>query len=419
MEAEVGRFNYIVVGLGGHGSAAAAHLSTRQCEELHRGSVLGLEQFPRVSHNHGSSHGRSRIIRLAYFEDPRYVPLLRRSFELWKELAESRGDGEKLLTMTGGLMIGHPDSTVVKGTLRSVALHNLPHEVLSSAEIRRRFPAFQPPLDDEIIGILEEDAGYLVPELCVQAHCAVAEENGAELHYEEALVSWVLLEDGSGVRVTTNKAVYTADKIVLAVGAWAPEVYGKSLESSGGMRLHASRRVLYWFNPTTEAEEEGVDGLAQFRGIPVYIWDLGEGKGNFYGFPHQPGGQPGGVKVAMHYVSPTIQTECTPETIDRVVSDAEVETMRSVLKDRMPKLAGDLISTATCMYTNTPDEHFLIDWHPSSQQRVLLASACSGHGFKFCSVVGEIVSQLLVEGQTSHDISLFLLRKCRRLRRDA
>jgi len=317
--------------------------------------------------------------------------------------------------MTGGLMIGHPDSTVVKGTLRSVAEHNLPHEVLSSAEIRRRFPAFQPALDDEIIGILEEDAGYLVPELCVQAHCAAAERNGCRLNYEEALVSWDLLEDGSGVRVTTTKAVYVAGKIVLAVGAWAPEVYGKSLESSGGMRLHASRRVLYWFNPTTEGaegdeKEGGGDGLDQFREIPVYIWDLGEGKGNFYGFPHQPGGQPGGVKVAMHYVSPTIQTECTPDTIDRKVSDAEVEAMRGVLKDRMPRLAGDLITTETCMYTNTPDEHFLIDWHPISQQRVLLASPCSGHGFKFCSVVGEIVADLLVDGQTKHDISLFMYR---------
>jgi sarcosine oxidase len=400
------RFEHIVVGLGGHGSAAVAHLSKRSpgC-----GRVLGLEKYPQVSHKHGSSHGRSRIIRLAYFEDPRYVPLLQRSFELWRELMASQKCGA-LLTMTGGLMIGSHNSTVVKGTLRSVKEHNLPHEVLSAEEIRRRFPAFQPPLDGDTIGVLEKDAGYLVPELCVQAHCAVALENGAELRYEEALVSWELLEDRSGVRVVTTKAEYLADKIVLAVGAWAPEVYGKKLESRGGMRLHASRRVLYWFNPMTTDTNDEENALAQFKEIPVYIWDLGEGKGNFYGFPHQPGGAPGGVKVAMHYVSPLIQTECTPDTIDRKVAHAEVDAMRSVLKDRMPNLAGDLITTETCMYTNTPDEHFLIDWHPDTQDRVLLVSPCSGHGFKFCSVVGEIVADLLQHGTTTHDVSLFLYR---------
>ena len=393
-------YDCIVVGLGGHGSAAVAHLARRSGVR-----VLGLEKFPRASHSHGSSHGRSRIIRLAYFEDPRYVPLLRRSFELWRELSAQRRqkagreDEEPLLTMTGGLMIGMPDSIVVRGTLRSVKAHGLEHEVLSGAEIRRRFPAFQP--TDAEIGILEEDAGYLVPELCVEAHYEVAEDNGAVLKFDEPMESWALLPNGSGVSVKTAKgATYTARKIVLSVGAWAPAIYGDSV-AKHGIPLHASRRALFWLAPPAPT--------AVFDKIPVYIWDMGD-NGNFYGFPRQPGA-PGGVKVAMHFVGSSTQTECTPETVDRAVHSSEVEAIRSVLKTRMPELPGKVVASATCMYTNTPDDHFLVDWHPEAAGRVLLASPCSGHGFKFCSVMGEIIAEMLVDGNTRHDISLFGLRR--------
>jgi len=387
-------YDAIVVGLGGHGSAAVAHLAKRSVR------VLGLEKFERVSHSHGSSHGRSRIIRLAYFEDPRYVPLLRRSFELWRELSterqrkSGRQDEEPLLTMTGGLMIGLPDSIVVRGTLRSVRAHGLQHEVLSGAEIRRRFPAFQP--SDEEIGILEKDAGYLVPELCVEAHCEVAEDNGAVLKFEEPMVSWRLLPNG-GVAVTTSKGnTYSARKISLSVGAWAPAIYGETVAEQG-LPLHASRRALFWIEPRVPT--------VVFDKIPVYIWDMGS-KGNFYGFPKQAG-SPGGVKVAMHFVDSSTQTACTPETVDRTVHDREIAAMQQVLKSRMPELPGKLVAAATCMYTNTPDEHFLVDWHPQAKGKVLLVSPCSGHGFKFCSVMGEIVADLLCDGTTRHNISLF------------
>ena len=383
-------YDYIVVGLGGHGSAAIAHLSKRG------GTCLGLERFARESHSHGSSHGRSRIIRQAYFEAPQYVPLLKRAFELWRELqgsAASRPD-HPLLTMTGGLMIGMPDSVVVKGTLASVRTHKLPHQVLTAQQIRQRFPGFAP-RDDEI-GVLETEAGYLIPELCVQAHCAVAESHGAELRFAEPLISWSDDAETGGVAVQTGQGRYTARKIVLAVGAWAPELYGREID----VRLHAARRVLYWFSPRVATDV--------FDQQPVYIWDLGAA-GNFYGFPRQAG-PPGGVKVAMHYVDPSVQTECTPETVDRSVSAREEAAMRAVLKDRIPLLDGDLVATATCMYTNTPDEHFLIDWHPQCADKVLLASPCSGHGFKFCSVVGEIIADLLMDGATSHDIDFFRLK---------
>ena len=387
-------YDYIVVGLGGHGSAAAAHLAKRGFR------VLGLEKFARESHSHGSSHGRSRIIRSAYYEAPQYVPLLKRSFELWRELqasatATGNGDGEPLLTMTGGLMIGLPDSVVVQGTLASAREHNLPHRVLSAAEISQRFPGFS--LRSDEVGVLEDEAGFLVPELCVQAHCAQAEQHGAVLQYDEPLLSWA--EDdsagGGGVVVHTAKGSYTARKMVLAVGAWAPELYGKDI----ALPLQAARRVLYWLQPRVPT--------VAFDGAPVYIWDLGP-EGNFYGFPRQDG-PPGGVKVAMHCVSDVTEDACTPESIDRVVSPGEEAAMRAVLTGRMPLLAdGSLTATATCMYTNTPDEHFLIDWHPRCD-KVLLASPCSGHGFKFCAVVGEIVAELLIHGATRHDTKLFRL----------
>lgn len=386
-------YDVIVVGLGGHGSAAVAHLGRRSAR------VLGLEKFPRISHSHGSSHGRSRIIRLAYFEDPRYVPLLRRSFELWRELNSERqkrvGTGEEpLLTMTGGLMIGLPDSIVIKGTLRSVKEHSLPHEVLTGAEIRSRFPAFQP--SDEEIGVLEEDAGYLVPELCVETHFEVAEECGAVLKFEEPMQSWQLLPSGNGVSVTTANGTYTARRLVLSVGAWAPEIYGESV-AERGLPLHASRRPLFWVEPRIPTPI--------FDKIPVYIWDMGS-NGNFYGFPKQPGA-PGGVKVAMHFVDASANTACTPESIDRTVHSHEIEAMQRVLQTRMPQLPGKVVAAATCMYTNTPDDHFLIDWHPQAAGKVLLVSPCSGHGFKFCSVIGEIVAELSLDEKTRHDVSLF------------
>jgi len=270
--------------------------------------------------------------------------------------------------------------------------------VLSAAEIRRRFPAFQPA--DGEIGVLEEDAGYLVPELCVQAHCEAAEEHGALLRYDEPMESWALLPGGDGVSVTTACGnTFTARTIVLSVGAWAPAVYGESV-ASNGLPLHASRRALFWLEPNAPT--------AVFDRIPVYIWDMGK-HGNFYGFPKQPGA-PGGVKVAMHFVDASAQTECTPETVDRTVHPGEVAAMQGVLKTRMPQLGDSTLRVgATCMYTNTPDEHFLVDWHPQAQGRVLLASPCSGHGFKFCSVMGEIIADLLLDGNTRHDISLFRL----------
>jgi sarcosine oxidase len=353
----------IVIGLGGMGSAAAAHLAARGTH------VIGIERFT-PAHDHGSSHGRSRIIRQAYFEDAQYVPLLLRAYELWRELDPS------LLHLTGGLMIGAPDSDVVTGSLASARTYGLAHEVLDAAEIRRRFPVLTP--GDDVIALYEPMAGFVNPEECTLAHLAHATKHGAELHFEEAVTSWNAT--ANGVRVTTTRATYEADRLVIAPGAWAPELLAD---------LHVpftiERQGLFWFD------------AAGFDPFPIYIWEL-DRTVHFYGFPADAVG----VKVALYHGGDV----CTPETIDRSVRAEEVERIHAILSSRIPTLTGPLVDATTCMYTNTPDLHFVLGLHPS-HANVVVASPCSGHGYKFASVIGEILAGLAIDGATPHAIEAF------------
>ena len=371
-------YHTIIVGLGGMGSAAAYHLAARGEK------VLGIERFS-PAHRNGSSHGHSRIIRQAYFEHPSYVPLLKRAFSHWDDLA--RQADEDLLHLTGGLNLGLPDSDVITGTLASVRAHDLPHEYLNAAEIRRRYPAFTP--GDDIVGVFERNAGYVVPEAAVRTHLRLAAQHSATLRFNEVVQSWQATE--SGVTVTTDQRTYTADHLILAPGAWAPE-----LMHDLGLPLRVERRVLLWFDP--------IGGEAPFdeANFPVYIWDCGEGV-SFYGFPKQPGTP--GIKVAIH----TVGQQCAPDTINRALSDHDVASLQDLVRERVPALLGPMRDYETCMYTLTPDEHFVIAKHPTHPQ-VVLASPCSGHGFKFTPVIGEVLADLAMHGRTNHDISLFSLR---------
>jgi sarcosine oxidase len=373
-------YDAIIVGLGAMGSAAAFHLASRGRR------VIGLDQFGPV-HDRGSSHGRSRVIRLAYFEDPAYVPLLRRAYDLWGAL--ERDTDSLLLTITGGLMIGPPESEVVAGTLRSAREHNLPYEWIDADEVRLRFPPFTPAADH--VAVYEPRAGVLTPEACIRAYLDRATAASAELRFDERVLGWEANPMGA-VRVRTTRGVWEADRLVLAPGAWASDLFDLP-----ELPLEVERQVLYWFEP--------VGGTAPFRAdrCPIYIWDLEEGV-LFYGFPAQDG-SPGGVKVAF-YRSGRVDT-CTPATIDRLVHPEEVSAMRRALEGRLPAMAGgELLATATCMYTLTPDQHFVIGVHPRHPQ-VILASPCSGHGFKFASVIGEILADLAIDGATLHAIDLF------------
>jgi sarcosine oxidase len=371
-------YDVIVVGLGGMGSAAAYRLAERGQR------VLGLERFP-PGHNRGSSHGGSRITRQAYFEDPAYVPLLLRAYELWEQIEHD--SGRTIATLTGGVMVGRPDSLTVSGSLRSALEWGLDHEMLDAAELRRRFPTLSP-ADDEV-AFYEAKAGFVRPESSVLAHLYLAGRAGADLHFQEPVHNWTANPSGSGVRVTTAEGVYTAERLVICPGAWAP-----SLLDDLGIDFTIERQVMYWFAPD--------GGVAPFRPErhPVYIWELAGGE-QFYGFPAIDG-PGGGAKVAMFRGG----VPCTADTIDRRVHPEEVEYISARLRPRIPALPGQLLKAATCMYTNTADEHFVIAPHPLHQQ-VTVACGFSGHGFKFVPVVGEIVADLAVDGSTRHPISLF------------
>lgn len=377
----------IVVGLGGMGSAAAAHLSERGQQ------VLGLEQF-QPAHPHGSSHGHSRVIRLAYFEHPSYVPLLRRAYELWSRL--ERDTGRSILTLTGGLMIGAPDSDVVAGSLRSAREHGLAHELLDAREIRRRFPPFAPP--PGVVALYEDRAGVLRPEEAIRAHLDRARAHGAELTFDEAVVDWHARPSG-GVEVRTTRGRYAAGRLVLAPGPWAPNLFRLP-----ALPLVVERQILCWFDPAGGAAPYAADRF------PIYIWDLGQGV-QVYGFPAEAGapheGVPyeKGVKVAFFRTG--AGARCTADSVDRAVRPEEVNDLRAALAGCLPSLAsGRLVDTVTCMYTLTPDHHFVIGPHPDYPE-VILASPCSGHGYKFASVVGEILADLAIDGATRHAIDRF------------
>jgi len=368
----------IVVGLGAMGSAAAYHLARRGV------GVIGLEQFT-PAHDRGSSHGRSRIIREAYFEHPDYVPLVQRAYEHWRALEEE--SGVRLLVPTGGLMIGPADGALVQGALASARTHHLPHELITAEQVRRRFPPFR--LQPATVAVQEPNAGVLFPEACVRAHLDGAARAGAVLHFEEPVLRWSA--NGGGVEVVTAAQTYSAGRLVVTAGPWAPQVL-RDL----GLPLAVERNVMYWFAPVRDPA-----AFAPQR-FPIYIYEYQQ-DAFFYGFPAM--GE-GGVKVAHHHSG----VSCTPETIRREVAPDEVAQMRALLAAHLPDANGALLRTATCLYTNTPDGHFLIDRHPQ-WNHVILACGFSGHGFKFASVVGEVLADLALDGWTRHPVGLFALRR--------
>ena len=365
-----------IVGLGAMGSACAYHFARRGA------SVLGLDRFA-PPHTLGSSHGGSRIIREAYFEDPHYVPLVRRACELWREL--EREAGMRLLVETGGLMIGPPDGVVVRGAAASAALHRLPCERLDAPEVRRRFPMLTP--DDATVAVWEPRAGVLFPEACVQAHLDGARAAGADLRTGEIVTAWEA--DGDGFTITTPLGRYRSRALVLAANAWL----GRLIP---GIRLPLTitRQPQFWFAP-----REAAESLAPGR-LPIYIWERGP-ELYFYGFPAFDGE----LKVARHMGGQVAD----PDTLDRTAGEAEAAPHRAFLQACLPAGNGAFRRGTVCLYANTPDGHFVIDRHPE-HARVLILSACSGHGFKFSAVIGEIASAMLLDGRTGFDLEPFRLR---------
>ncbi|MEX2212704.1 MAG: N-methyl-L-tryptophan oxidase [Phycisphaeraceae bacterium] len=385
-------FDVIILGLGSMGSAAACHLAKRG----HR--VLGLEQFA-IPHGQGSHGGFSRMIRLAYFEHPDYVALLRRAYTLWDEL--ERESGQKLLHITGGLYLGRPDSELVLGSIEAAKKYNLPHEVLSRDELARRFPLFNVP--DDSIAFHETQAGFLVPEAVVSTQVELALRHGAVLHGHERVTEWKA--DAKGVSVTTDRATYHAQRLIITAGAWSSQVL-RDL----GVKLKVTRQALAWFWPR---DKSALDGLALGR-FPSWALDLSpreKFRGVHYGFPMLPPGMGNpGIKAALHWPDEA----CDPETVDRNPRPSDEAEVRSALVKHIPAAAGDLLALRTCLYTNSPDGHFIVDQHPptfAGADRVTIACGFSGHGFKFVSVMGEALADLATEGKSANPIGFLGLKR--------
>jgi sarcosine oxidase len=374
-------FDVIVAGLGAMGSAAAYHLARRGLR------VLGIDRFA-PPHTLGSSHGHTRIIREAYFEHPQYVPMVQRAYAAWEAL--ERVSGERLFERTGGLMAGLPESVVVSGARASADRHQLPYEDLSAADVRRRFPALR--IADHEVGLLEPRAGILFPERCIGVHLRFAAAHGATLRTNDAVTAWNADLSGIGVKVeTASGASYSADRLVISAGAWA-----SALLPELSLPLTIERAVVHWFEPARHPEHFSSDRL------PIFIWEYGPGL-MVYGFPARDEG----VKVALHH-----QGEKTADVtrVKREVGDEEIVEMRELLDRLIPDLNGQWRASTVCLYTNTPDEDFIIDAHPAHPQ-VFVVSPCSGHGFKFSSAIGEIVTDLVTEGESALDLTPFRLAR--------
>jgi sarcosine oxidase len=365
-----------VIGLGAMGSATAFALARRGID------VIGFDRFT-PPHTLGSSHGDSRIIREAYFEHPVYVPMVQRAFELWHEL--ERASGSALLKPTGGLMIGAPDSTLVTGALRSAQLHGLEHALLSADQIRARFPVLNP--QPQMVGVWEPRAGVLSPEACVSAQLEQARRCGARLCFDEPVNRWQA--DGQHVGVLTAHGHYRAKQLIVSAGAWV-----NSLLPEAPLPVRVERQVLHWFAPARDA-----DAFAPEH-CPIHLWQF-DGERFFYGFPDLGAG----VKLAFHHGGEATSAD----SVRRDVTSNEVNAVRAALKRFVPAADGPCLSSVVCLYTNTADEHFWIDRHPA-HANVWVASPCSGHGFKFAPVIGEILADLMQGKQPRFDLELFRWR---------
>lgn len=371
------RFDVVVCGLGATGSAALRELSSRGLR------VLGIERFT-PGHDRGSSHGATRVIRLGYFEHPSYVPLLRRAYELWREIEGL--SGKKLLQITGIAEVGPPDGSLIKGVLASVSAHSLRHELLSAEELMRRFPTFRLPAQYQ--AVVQPDGGFLAAEPSIHAMLALAKNAGAEIRTGETIHT--IEPHATGVRIFTDQACIEASAAVIAVGPWI-----NSMLPNLRIPLRVTRQVMAWFAP-------GNPEPFQLSRFPVFL--LENRHGIHYGFPLDSDGL---VKIAKHHHR---DETVDPETYDRRISTADENLVRAALVDHLPGANGRLARVATCLYTVAPDGDFVIDSLPG-HPHVLIASPCSGHGFKFAPVIGEILADLVAKGAQRHEIGRFSLRR--------
>ena len=377
MAYSISEYDAIVIGVGGMGSAALYHLARRGLR------ALGIERYD-VPNDMGSSGGLSRMIRLSYHEHPSYVPLVRRAYELWQQL--ENGFGQLLLVTTGSLRGGDESSALFQGSKLACDINHLPHQILAGPEINKRFPGYQ--LPEDVLAVYQAEGGFLNSERCIIAHVTAALELGTQVHGREQVLDWE--PSGDGVRVETDRGSYTARNLVVCAGAWAAKLVPELTHWAV-----PERQVLAWFLPSRPE---------WFRPEEFPVFGLEVEEGRYYGFPSY---EIPGFKVGRYH---HLSQEVDPDTMDRDVHPEDEETLRSFTSRYFPMAAGPTLALKTCMFTNSPDGHFIIDRLPDASQ-VTVAAGFSGHGFKFCSVVGEVLADLSLNGTTRHDIAMFRLSR--------
>jgi sarcosine oxidase len=373
------RFDVIVIGVGGMGSATVYHLARR------RQRVLGLEQFD-IPHDFGSSHGSTRIIRLAYAEGPAYVPLLRRAYTLWRELENL--SGERLMVITGGIDAGREDSSTIQGSRLACEQHHLPHERLDAASLQKRFPGYR--LAKDMEAVYQPDGGFLMPERCIVNYVMAAQALGAEIHAREQVLDWT--PQGEGVEVRTALGSYFATKVVITAGPWA-----SALCPQLSKLAIPERQVVLWAQPNRPE-------FFRLGSFPIFNMEAQEGR--FYGFPvwDIPG-----FKIGKYH---HLRQDVDLNRIDRDVHPEDEEVLREGIRRYFPDANGPTMALKTCLFTNSPDEHFILDLHPDAPN-VYIAAGFSGHGFKFCSVIGEIMTSMAIDGVDAYveDLAMFRLQR--------
>lgn len=374
-------YDCIVLGAGGVGSAALYHLARRGAK------VLGIDRFP-PGHDRGSSHGETRVIRLAYFEHPDYVPLLQRAYDLWETMEQERP--ESLFVQTGILEMGPEGGDIVSGVLEAAQLHNLEVETLSGAEIEKRYTGLRVP--PPLVGVFEARAGFLRVESCVKAYADEAVKHGATLQTGETVLKWA--PDGDGITVETDQGRYRTGRLVVTAGAWAPQFL-----ASLDIKLRVLRKPLVWYR--TQTPDYRIE-----NGFPV--WFLETDLGAIYGFPEI---DDMGFKLAEHTGGIEVADPLQP---DRDLHADDRRPLETLIGRHFPGVSTDCVHHAVCMYTMSPDEHFVIDRHPDDP-RVCFVTGLSGHGFKFVSALGEIMSDLALDGETELPIEFLGLERFRKV----
>lgn len=366
-------YDAIVIGVGSMGSAACLYLAQRGCR------VLGLEQFD-IVHENGSHSGQSRIIRKAYFEHPDYVPLLQKAYDNWAAL--ERETGSQLYHRTGVVYFGDGDSATIKGIARSASMHKIPLMRMNAGDSRKYFPAFRIP--ESFDTLFEADAGFVTPERAIRLYARQAESRGAVIHAKEKVLAWD--DAGSHIVVNTAAGSYQCDKLVITAGSWTSKLVPQL-----NTELKVTRQTLAWINPKRPE-------LMSLGNLPCWFIDDRD-RGIFYGFPILPFenfGGPIGMKLACHKPGPVTD----PDQAERTPGEADLENISYALEKYFPDAGDEIITTKTCFYTYSEDENFIIDHLPGYDKRVSIACGFSGHGFKFVSVVGEVLADLVMKGRT-------------------